>query len=233
MIQRRFPVAGSLILTLTLVGCGGGQTTEQPKDGTAGTAADVLSSAGQVAESVVSTVRENLGISAEPTSASAAPITPKAVVKVASVRRARPASATPAPATPAQPLPVEVLADNLAVEPREPAASDDVAALETPVEPVTKNLTLYSAADTDVVPPTPPLGTPLSPWRIHAADAGLSVEVTVADDGRVEKVHMLGTPRLSDTTLLSHIKAWKFTPALRAGEPVRYRVLLQDPVTAP
>jgi hypothetical protein len=59
------------------------------------------------------------------------------------------------------------------------------------------------------------------------------MEVIVAPDGTAEKVRMLGVVRLSDATILSQVKAWKFAPAMRAGEPVRYRMLLQDPVVAP
>jgi outer membrane biosynthesis protein TonB len=56
------------------------------------------------------------------------------------------------------------------------------------------------------------------------------VEVIVASDGSVEKVQVLGTTHMSDALVLSHVKAWKFAPALRAGDPVRYRMLLEDPV---
>jgi TonB family protein len=90
--------------------------------------------------------------------------------------------------------------------------------------------TVYSSADADVVPPTPPVASGIRPWRLKS---GPSVEVTVASDGTVEKVRVLGSTRMSDAMVLSHVKAWKFAPALRAGDPVRYRMLLDDPVVAP
>jgi len=95
-------------------------------------------------------------------------------------------------------------------------------------EPV--DYTVYSSADTDVVPPTPPVASGIRPWRIKE---GPAVEVTVASDGTVEKVRVLGATRMSDAGVLSHVKAWQFAPALRAGNPVRYRMLLEDPVMAP
>ena len=101
---------------------------------------------------------------------------------------------------------------------------------DTVVEAVmTKPLdyTVYSAADADVIPPTPPVASGLKPWRVKS---GPAVEVIVASDGSVEKVQVLGATHMSDAMVLSHVKAWKFAPALRAGDPVRYRMLLEDPV---
>jgi outer membrane biosynthesis protein TonB len=73
----------------------------------------------------------------------------------------------------------------------------------------------------------------IRPWRVNQAEPGPSVEVTVARDGTVERVRMLSATRLADMMLLSHVKAWRFQPAVRAGEAVRYRVRLDDPVVAP
>jgi hypothetical protein len=44
---------------------------------------------------------------------------------------------------------------------------------------------------------------------------------------------MLSATRLADMMLLSHVKSWRFEPAMREGTPVRYRVMLNDPVVAP
>jgi hypothetical protein len=151
-------------------------------------------------------------------------------------RRPAAAVAPPAEVTP----PAEAV--DVAAPPVEVAATPD-APVETAVaEPVTisepevtrlLDSTLYSAADTDVVPPIPPIGSPLRPWRVGNSGRGLVMEVTVAHDGSVEKVQMLSAARLSDAQLLSHIKSWRFAPAVRDGEPVRYRLLLHDPILAP
>ena len=103
-------------------------------------------------------------------------------------------------------------------------------AVEEPEVAEPLDYTVYSSADGDVVPPTPPVASGIRPWRLKA---GPAVEVTVASDGSVEKVRVLGATRMSDAMVLSHVKAWKFAPALRAGDPVRYRMLLDDPVVAP
>jgi hypothetical protein len=62
--------------------------------------------------------------------------------------------------------------------------------------------------------------------------ARLPERETVAHDGTAEKVRMLSARRFSDAAILSQIKTWRFTPTLRDGEPVRYRVLLHDPAEA-
>ena len=109
-----------------------------------------------------------------------------------------------------------------------PVLVDEVVEEPEVAEPL--DYTVYSSADADVVPPTPPVASGIRPWRLKA---GPAVEVTVASDGTVEKVRVLGSTRMSDAMVLSHVKAWKFAPALRAGDPVRYRMLLDDPVVAP
>jgi hypothetical protein len=124
-------------------------------------------------------------------------------------------------------VPAAVVKPNAVVPASIPASSVEE---DEPVVSKALDDTIYSSADADVVPPTPPVVSGIRPWRIKA---GPSVEVTVASDGTVEKVRVVGTTRMSDAMVLSHVKAWKFAPALRAGDPVRYRMLLDDPVVAP
>ena len=86
--------------------------------------------------------------------------------------------------------------------------------------------TIYSTQDRDVVPPhtseTLP-GPTISSWttRINA------MEVIVSQTGDVERVRLVTPPqRMPDMFALSRAKVWKFTPAMKDGKPVRYRLLL-------
>jgi hypothetical protein len=125
--------------------------------------------------------------------------------------------------------------------PREPASAVslvDVAGpvTSTPPQPgTTRTLTdrgsdaIYSREDADVQPPVmlypqlpPPLviGVPSDGFVNH-------MELVVAPDGSVERVHLVGVPRrLPDMMLLSGAKLWRFAPAVRNGEPVRYRTII-------
>jgi outer membrane biosynthesis protein TonB len=220
--QRRLLGAGSLLAASLATACGSVQSKERSESPDLAT--KLLSDAATTAESVVTAVSESLGVPAtEP-----APPTPVPAVDEPPVRRPRPAPAAKAPARAAEVAPVVTAVVEI------PAADPALASIEEPVEEpgVVEPLdyTVYSSADADVVPPTPPVASGIRPWRVKA---GPSVEVTVASDGTVEKVRVLGATRMSDAMVLSHVKAWKFAPALRAGDPVRYRLLLDDPVVAP
>jgi hypothetical protein len=51
--------------------------------------------------------------------------------------------------------------------------------------------------------------------------------VDVSANGTVERVQLVAGPaRLPDMMLLSGAKTWKFAPALKNGEPVRYRTVI-------
>jgi len=85
---------------------------------------------------------------------------------------------------------------------------------------------IYTAQDRDVVPPhtseTLP-GPTISSWttRINA------MEVIVSQTGDVERARLVTPPqRMPDMFALSRAKVWKFTPAMKDGKPVRYRLLL-------
>lgn len=53
------------------------------------------------------------------------------------------------------------------------------------------------------------------------------MEVVVMADGSVERVKWLTTrDRMPDVMLLSRAKLWKFSPAVRDGRPVRYRLIV-------
>jgi len=53
------------------------------------------------------------------------------------------------------------------------------------------------------------------------------MELLVTPGGSVERVKWLTTrERMPDVMLLSRAKLWKFSPALRDGQPVRYRLIV-------
>ncbi len=86
--------------------------------------------------------------------------------------------------------------------------------------------TIYSAQDRDVVPPQTSEALPgptISSWTTRTN----VMEVIVSETGTVERVRLVTPPaRMPDTFVLGRAKVWKFTPAMKDGRPVRYRLLL-------
>jgi hypothetical protein len=88
-------------------------------------------------------------------------------------------------------------------------------------------LTIYSSRDADVEPPL--LLYPQIPTNLMlAGENRLNImELLISETGSVEQVRLVAGPsRLPDVMLLSGAKAWRFQPASREGEPVRYRALV-------
>jgi outer membrane biosynthesis protein TonB len=86
---------------------------------------------------------------------------------------------------------------------------------------------VYSDRDRDVRPPQlidSELPRPtVAGWRTDTN----TIELIVSEDGSVEHVKLLTAPqRMTDVMLLSRAKLWKFAPALKDGQPVRYRVVM-------
>ena len=91
----------------------------------------------------------------------------------------------------------------------------------------TVRLTIYSGKDADVEPPL--LLHPQIPTNLMLAgeDRLNIMELLISETGSVERVHLVAGPsRLPDVMLLSGAKAWRFKPASRDGEAVRYRALV-------
>jgi outer membrane biosynthesis protein TonB len=226
MSQKRVFGASVLLLALVAAGCVSGGSQGQSDPG------KLLSDAAQRAGTMADAVSERLG-AAWPTPA---PLSDVATVAAPPVEEPRPArravrTARPAPLASSEVAPAPVVE---AAAP-EPAAPIDLveAVVPVPVKAREDDNTVYTPADSDVSPPRSPVPSLIRPWRANQAEPGPSVEVTVARDGTVERVRMLSATRLADMMLLSHVKAWRFQPAVRAGEAVRYRVRLDDPVVAP
>jgi hypothetical protein len=180
---------------------------------------------------VVATVSERLGVTLPTPAPLSDTVVPAPVEKAPAARSARPrtARALLGPATDVVAAPPVAPVEEVHAPPTEPEPE----AVPAPVIARLEDATVYTSANADVAPPRSPSPSPLRPWRADSAEPGPSVEVTVASDGSVEKVRMLAAGRLSDMMILSHIKSWRFEPAQRDGEAVRYRILLADPVVAP
>jgi hypothetical protein len=88
---------------------------------------------------------------------------------------------------------------------------------------------VFTKQDADVQPPLlqyPQLAPPLKGTSSRPAPVN-SVEVIVAADGTVERARFVAGPiRMMDIMLVGSIKNWKFTPAFRGGEAVRYQTVI-------
>jgi len=104
------------------------------------------------------------------------------------------------------------------------------AAEATPdVEPPRADTTVYSPVDTEIVPPEfvrsrlptdPPPG-------VRSEDLP-EMEVVVSATGEVESVRLVTQPvRVLSAMMLSAVKNWRFQPATKDGQPVRYRLRLR------
>ena len=113
--------------------------------------------------------------------------------------------------------------------PRPAAPVPGVSGAAAPTPPETWDTTVYSTVDTEVVPPAlvrsrlpsdPPLGV--------RSDSLPEVEVVVSPTGEVESVKLMTQQAgVGPSMMLSAIKSWRFSPATRDGEPVRYRLRMR------
>ena len=109
-----------------------------------------------------------------------------------------------------------------------PVAAEEISpvAAAAPVAAALVDDRIYSVEDADVIPPKTAERLPdptFSAWTTRTN----AMEVIVSDTGAVEHVRLVGAPqRMPDILVLSRAKMWKFTPALKDGRPVRYRLRL-------
>jgi hypothetical protein len=146
--------------------------------------------------------------------------------------------AKPAPAPASQPAaePAEVVLQTPGSAPRRPLPR---AAKQAPVEvqaeatdvpgPVSGDPSIFSDANADVVPPALVRSRlPSSPPPGVRPEDLPEVEVVISPQGQVESVKLL-TPDAGvlPSMMLSAIKNWRFEPATRNGEAVRYRLRMR------
>jgi hypothetical protein len=88
---------------------------------------------------------------------------------------------------------------------------------------------VYSAADAEVAPPAlVRTRLPIEPSPGVRADEVPEVEVVVSAAGDVESVRLLTqSAGVGPSMMLSAIKNWRFHPATRDGQPVRYRLRIR------
>ena len=86
---------------------------------------------------------------------------------------------------------------------------------------------VYSSADEDVIPPKMIIEDVPAALIVGMPRRMQSVELMVTEGGDVSRVRLLTEQRrILDTMLLSRAKMWRFTPALRQGRPVPYRLVV-------
>ena len=93
---------------------------------------------------------------------------------------------------------------------------------------IAPDLEIYTADTPNIEPPI--LRDPERlPTAVHVVvgDVAHAIELIITEKGAVGRVNML-TPsgRITDMMLLSAAKTWTFQPAMKDGQPVRFRLLL-------
>ena len=108
------------------------------------------------------------------------------------------------------------------------AANPSPAAVVVP--PVRIGSPIYSPDDPDVTPAVLLTTKEAGPVLRGMHSDMNTMELIVSELGRVEEVRLL-TPakRMTDMLLLSGAKTWRFSPAVRNGQPVRYRTMFSWP----
>jgi hypothetical protein len=82
---------------------------------------------------------------------------------------------------------------------------------------------IYSKGDDGVTPARLLTTTSTAGLSMDATDVN-TMELVINKLGRVEQVRLAGqAKRMTDMLLLSGAKLWKFEPATKDGQPVRYR----------
>jgi len=218
-------------VAVVLAAIAGACTTSSPPSGSSTTNAGgsnlsaLVSDAANEVLDVTDSLLSKLGLerAAGDDAAKPAPVTPPVPKRMP--RRNRAAVVAPAPVpepSEASPPPAEV---NM------PAAIEPVAepiAVELP--PAVDPSIVYSQTDQNIEPPRL-LSRPL-PRRLPSGRSdGATVEVVISPEGGVERVRLTSQPRrLVDVMELSAAKAWQFDPAVKDGQPVRYRFELETSV---
>jgi hypothetical protein len=107
--------------------------------------------------------------------------------------------------------------------------SAPAAVYEEPKDLAPESTPVYSSADSSVDPPV--LSFPQLIPQVVGPGVSSSIlnrmVVIVSAEGTVERVQLVeGPARMPDMMMLSGVKTWRFTPAFKDGEPVRYRTVI-------
>jgi TonB family protein len=149
------------------------------------------------------------------------------------------AASAPAPSTPAAPPESTATAPEgkPAAQENTPAAPDGKPATpasgSVPASTETANSVaarIYGSADTDVVPPVP-IRQDIPRWPASYLPAGSPdgiVEVVVDETGAVESAAIRQSlNKFYDSQLLEAARKWRYQPATKGGQPVKYRRLVR------
>jgi hypothetical protein len=104
-----------------------------------------------------------------------------------------------------------------------------------PVVVRTVDPVVYSSSSLDVQPPViySPKLPPLPPADPYWQGTN-TMELLIDESGEVRQARLTSPPvRMSDMMLLSPAKTWKFHPALKNGQPVKYRLTMSWVVAPP
>jgi hypothetical protein len=101
-----------------------------------------------------------------------------------------------------------------------PALPRDDSAVDTSI--------IYSPNDADVSPPVAVRSPGIATDRVNGGTNVSFIEILVSETGRVESARGRRRPAtlgaaMESTTALSVVKTWRFSPALKNGQPVKYR----------
>jgi hypothetical protein len=114
--------------------------------------------------------------------------------------------------------------ENAALRPSPPVKPESLQPAGTPATGGDVTAPIYSSADRDVEPPVPI--QPKIPTALPADEREENltvVDLIISDDGQVESLRLVRPARgVRETMILSAVKAWRFQPALRNAQPVRY-----------
>lgn len=96
---------------------------------------------------------------------------------------------------------------------------------------------IYSANDPDVVPPVAIRQDlprwPVTPASLKSGRRGV-IEIVISETGDVEATTLRESMnRVYDQLLLTAAKTWKYKPALKQGQPVKFRKALQVSLDTP
>ena len=134
-------------------------------------------------------------------------------------------SAVPPPAIEPTPVPTDVVADasTMPLTPLVPSAPAAAPIVPPVAEDLDEPSPIYSKDDPDVRPAQLLTTQGTAGFSATVSDVN-TMELVISKMGRVEQVKLSAPPkRMTDMLLLSGAKMWKFVPAMKDGQPVRYR----------
>ena len=110
-----------------------------------------------------------------------------------------------------------------------PQTRSDELAIDSAAAPESSSpIPIYSASDATVQPAVlskPQILPP--PFGVPGSGKPVRMELVISPTGTVERARFLEAPqRMADMMLLSSAKTWRFTPAMKDGQAVRYRTVL-------